>query len=233
MKSADLSSWKCRWFLTWLLCFKGTVTHLEKYKCFTFPFCQNHKWTECICIILSAGDSFRHVSVPGDHDTFVSLLVCRPCGSRHTTSWSRGQLRLAIATGMWSKSFTWAWTRWRTPSPNAGSTWPARSSWSTAWMSCGAPPSAPLLRMTMPSEPKHCPTPAHLALQEQFFFFLKLQRLKCCISAVCSLWMPLLLSFLQRCLQLFVPRATSPDRPHVPSKQYSALWSLQYSQRLF
>lgn len=53
-------------------------------------------------------------------------------------------------------------------------------------MSCGAPPSAPLLRTTTPSEPKHCPTPAHLALQEQFFF-LKLQRLKCCISAVCSL----------------------------------------------
>lgn len=76
MKSADLSSWKCRWFLTWLLCFKGTVTHLEKYKCFTFPFCQNHKWTECICIILSAGDSFPTCQCPRRswHVCFSSCL---------------------------------------------------------------------------------------------------------------------------------------------------------------
>lgn len=152
------------------------------------------------------------------------LSVFRPCGSRHMTSWSRGPPRLVTATGTWSRSCTWAWTRWRTPSPNAGSTWPARSSWSTAWTPCGAPPSAPPLRTTTPSKllflcdsltPTGVSGRAHT---RSSVAFKKIHSWKCCIPAVCSLWTPLLLSyvvvlFLRCCLQLLTPRETLAGLP--------------------
>lgn len=233
MKSADLSSWKCRWFLTWLLCFKGTVTHLEKYKCFTFPFCQNHKWTECICIILSAGDSFPTCQCPRRswHVCFSSCLqaMWKPAYDFLVTwaaqigdSYRDVIQELHMGLDKMKNPITKRWKHLTGTLILVNCLDVLRSS----AFSPSAQDDYAIWTQALPHTSTPCSSGA-------IFFFLKLQRLKCCISAVCSLWMPLLLSFLQRCLQLFVPRATSPDRPHVPSKQYSALWSLQYSQRLF
>lgn len=59
-----------------------------------------------------------------------------------TSSWP-GPPTLVTATVMWSRSSTWAWTGWGTPSPRGGSTWLAHSSWSTAWTPSAVPPSVP------------------------------------------------------------------------------------------
>lgn len=85
------------------------------------------------------------------------------------------------------------------------------------------------LRHLNPSIATHQHT---LLFRSKFFFsFLKLHRLKCCISAVCSLWMPLLLSYVVDCSCSVAFSSSCPGQHHQTGPMSPANNTVLYGAR--
>lgn len=64
-----------------------------------------------------------------------SLLIHSQCGNLHMTFCTPGVSSTGTATGIWSRTFTWHWIRWRAQWPSSGDRSLELSSLSTVWRS--------------------------------------------------------------------------------------------------
>ncbi len=85
---------------------------------------------------------------------FFDFIYCftsfnSQCGSLHMTSCIPGVSSMGTVTGIWSRTFTWPWIKWRTQWPGSGDGLLELSLRSTAWRSWGHPPSSEIRRWLM------------------------------------------------------------------------------------
>jgi len=75
-------------------------------------------------------------------DLIYFSLFNSQCGSLHMTSCMPGVSDTGTATGIWFRTFTWPWIRWRAQWPSSGDRLLELSSLPTAWRSWGHLPSS-------------------------------------------------------------------------------------------